>query len=300
MTFWRKKRFGLSSAAPALFAVLGGCREGILAPVGPVGDADRVILLDALAIMLSIVIPTILATLAFAFWFRASNVRARYLPEWSYSGRLELIVWSIPTLIVIFLGGVAWVGSHELDPARPLASSVKPLEIDVVSLDWRWLFIYPEQNVASINRLVVPAGVPLRFRITSATVMNVYFVPRLGSMIYGMNGMVTQLNLEADQTGTYRGLSGQFSGDGFSNMAFNLVAVSQRQFGDWLGEARKGGPTLDSAAYRGLLRQSLDTKSYTYRSVEPGLFDAVATRALPPGDGPAGGSGSQPSPPAEH
>ena len=143
---------------------LEGCHTAVLSPAGPIGAADRAILLDALAIMLAIVVPTILATLAFAWWFRASNTRARYLPTWSYSGRMELIVWSIPALVVFFLGGIAWIGSHLLDPARPLSSGAKPLEIQVVSLDWKWLFIYPEQGVASVNNLVAPAGAPLHFR----------------------------------------------------------------------------------------------------------------------------------------
>src|SRR5579863_700341 len=166
---------------------LAGCHTAVLSPAGPIGAADRSILLDALAIMLAIVVPTILATLAFAWWFRASNTRARRVPTWSYSGRIELIVWSIPALVVFFLGGIAWIGSHLLDPARPISSGAKPLEIQVVSLDWKWLFIYPEQGVASVNDLVAPAGVPLSFRLTSATVMNSFFVPELGSQIYTMH-----------------------------------------------------------------------------------------------------------------
>src|SRR5271156_380592 len=177
---------------------LEGCGTAGLSPAGPIGAADRTILLDALAIMLAIVVPTILAILAFAWWFRDSNPRARRQPTWSYSGRIELIVWSIPALVVFFLGGIAWIGSHLLDPARPLSSGAKPLEIQVVSLDWKWLFIYPEQGVASVNELVAPAGVPLHFELTSASVFNVFFVPRLGSEIYSMYGMVTQLNLQAD------------------------------------------------------------------------------------------------------
>ena len=134
--------------------LLGGCQLAVLSPVGPVGEAERTILLDALTIMLAIVVPTLLATLACAWWFRSSNTHARRLPTWDYSGRIELIVWSIPALVVFFLGGVAWIGAHELDPARPLNSSVSPLEVEVVSLDWKWLFIYPEQAIASVNRLV--------------------------------------------------------------------------------------------------------------------------------------------------
>jgi cytochrome o ubiquinol oxidase subunit 2 len=269
--------------------LLGGCHLAVLSPAGPIGEAERTILLDALTIMLAIVVPTLLAILAFAWWFRASNTHARHLPTWAYSGRVELIVWSIPALVVFFLGGVAWIGAHELDPARPLDSHVKPLEIQVVSLDWKWLFIYPEQGIGSINRLVVPAGVPLHFRLTSASVFNVFFVPRLGSEIYSMYGMATELNLQADQPGIYNGLSAHFSGDGFSDMAFEVQAVTAEQFSAWSSLASSSGPVLDEAAYRDLLKQSQDVKPYTYHAVRSTLFDDIVMQKLPPGDGPATG-----------
>jgi cytochrome o ubiquinol oxidase subunit II len=265
---------------------LEGCRTAVLSPAGPIGAANRTILLDALVIMLAIVVPTILAILAFAWWFRDSNTRARRQPGFTYSGRVELIVWSIPALVVFFLGGIAWIGSQLLDPARPIASRVKPLEIEVVSLDWKWLFIYPEQGVASMNYLVAPVGVPLHFRITSASVFNVFFVPRLGSEIYTMYGMTTQLNLQADQPGIYPGLSAQFSGDGFSDMAFDLRAVTAEEFSAWTAATGASGPMLDEAGYRNLLKQSQNVKPYTYRSVQPGLFDAIVMQRLPPGEGP--------------
>jgi cytochrome o ubiquinol oxidase subunit II len=273
-------------AALATALLLEGCR-GILAPVGPVGSAEKTLLLNSLAIMLAIVIPTILVAIAFAWWFRDSNGRARYRPTWAYSGRLELIIWSIPALAIFFLGGVAWISSHELDPARPLAGKAPPLEIEVVSLDWKWLFIYPQQGIASVNRLVVPTGVPLHLRLTSATVLNVFFVPRLGSEIYTMNGMVAQLNLQADEPGAYEGRSAHFSGDGFSDMHFDVHALSEADFTDWAAGTRASGPVLDDAAYRLLLRQTQDVKPYTYRSVAPGLFTAILQQKLPPGDGPA-------------
>ena len=273
-------------AALAMALLLEGCR-GILAPAGPVGAAEKTLLLNSLAIMLAIVIPTILVAVTFAWWYRASNPRARYRPTWAYSGRLELIIWSIPALAVFFLGGVAWISSHELDPARPLASKAQPVEIEVVALDWKWLFIYPRQGVASINQLVVPAGVPLHLRLTSATVLNVFFVPRLGSMIYTMNGMVAQLNLQADEPGVYPGRAAHFSGDGFSDMHFEVHAVSPADFAGWAARTRTSGPSLDAAAYRQLLRQTQNVKPYTYRNVEAGLFAAILTQKLPPGDGPA-------------
>jgi cytochrome o ubiquinol oxidase subunit 2 len=297
-----------------LLASLGGCGETVLAPIGPVGAAERTILLDAVAIMLAIVVPTIVATLAFAWWFRAGNTRARYLPTWQYSGQLELLVWSVPALVVLFLGGIAWISSHELDPGQPLTSAMRAapeppatasagtaattpastsLEIEVVSLDWKWLFIYPDQQVASINRMVVPTGVPLHLRVTSATVMNVFFVPRLGSEIYSMSGMATQLNLQADQAGTYPGLSANFSGDGFSDMSFALDAVDSGQFATWVASTKNSGGVLDDGAYRGLLRQSANLQPYTYRAVDAGLFNRIVSMQLPPGEGPQTG---RPSP----
>src|SRR5208282_5968507 len=164
-------------------ALLGGCNAVVLDPKGPIGIADKTILIDSLVIMLAIVVPTVAATLAFAWWFRASNTKATYLPDFVYSGRIELVVWAIPPLVIMLLGGVAWIGSHDLDPAKPLASDTPPLEIQGVSLDWKWLFIYPNQHIASVNQLVVPAGVPIHFSLTSASVMNAFFIPQLGSMI---------------------------------------------------------------------------------------------------------------------
>src|ERR1700693_150993 len=200
--------------------ILGGCSEGVLDPKGPIALAERQILFNSLGIMLVIVIPTILATLAVAFWFRASNLRASYLPDFEYSGRLELLVWSIPAMTVLLVGGVAWVGSHELDPHKPIASTAKPVPVQVVALDWKWLFIYPEQGIASVNHLVIPVGTPISFELTSSGVMNSFFVPQLGSQIYTMSGMATHLELQADHVGIYPGLSAQFSGDGFADMRF--------------------------------------------------------------------------------
>ena len=265
---------------------MASCNEGVLDPHGPVGKAERIILYDATAIMLAVVIPVIVLTLVFAWWFRAKNSRARYRPDWEYSGRIEMIIWSIPALVILFLGGIAWTGSHDLDPPKPIQASTTPLDIEVISLDWRWLFIYPHEGIASLNRVVVPAGVPLRFRLTSTTVMNSFFVPQLGSQIYTMAGMTTQLNLLASNTGTYPGLSAQFSGDGFSDMAFDLRAVTAEEFSAWTAATGASGPMLDEAGYRNLLKQSQNVKPYTYRSVQPGLFDAIVMQRLPPGEGP--------------
>ncbi|WP_352791037.1 ubiquinol oxidase subunit II [Mesorhizobium sp. M0228] len=282
-------RPGRIGASMLLAGLLVGCQGGVLDPQGPVGAAQRTILLNSVAIMLAIVIPTIVATLGFAWWFRETNTRARYLPEWAYSGRIELVVWSIPILVILFLSGIIWIGSHDLDPMKPLDSQQKPLEVQVVSLDWKWLFIYPEQNVASINQLVVPAGRPVHFSLTSASVMNAFFVPQLGGMIYTMNGMTTQLHLQADQQGEFYGRSAHFSGDGFPGMQFVLHAVAVDDFDAFVNSARSQGQALDKASYQELARQSLDVPPSTYRSVEPDLFHEIATQGVPPAPGPQAG-----------
>ena len=280
------------AAALSVPLLLCGCgRASIFSPVGPVADANRTILLNALTIMMAIGLPTIIAALAFAWWYRAGNTKATYDPEFVYSGRIELIVWSIPILVIMFLGGVVWVGSHQLDPARPLASKAPPLEVQVIALDWKWLFIYPAQGVASVNDLVVPAGVPVHFSITSASVMNSFFIPRMGSMISAMHGMHTDLNLRADRIGTFYGQSVQFSGDGFSDMNFAVHSVPPVQFAAWAAKTRNSGPVLDARAYFQLSRQSQNVKPYTYRAVMPGLFQSLISERLPPAPGPQTGRG---------
>jgi cytochrome o ubiquinol oxidase subunit 2 len=284
----RTVRRALSAAALALAAAaLCGCRFALLDPAGPVAAGERQILLDSLVIMLAIVVPTMVATVGFAWWFRASNTRARYLPDWAFSGRIELVVWSIPVLVIMFLGGLAWSSAHDLDPAQPVPGQGKPLQVQVVSLDWKWLFIYPDQGVASVNRLVIPVGAPVRFSITSGSVMTAFFIPRLGSMIYAMNGMVTPLNLRADKPGDYLGEASQFSGDGFTDMRFTATAVTPADFAAWAASAHAGGgPVLDAVSYRNLSQQGVPPAPFTYSAVAPGLFQAIATQQLPPGPGP--------------
>jgi cytochrome o ubiquinol oxidase subunit 2 len=263
-------------------ATLGGCTGGVLDPKGPIAVAERQILFNSLGIMLAIVIPTIVATLGVAWWFRASNTRARYMPEFTYSGRIEILVWSIPAMTVLLVGGVAWVGSHDLDPRKPLASTVKPVSVQVVSLDWKWLFIYPDLGIASVNHLTIPAGTPVSFELTSAGVMNSFFVPQLGSQIYTMSGMATRLHLQADHPGSYPGMSAQFSGDGFADMRFTVEAVPAQQFDQWVTAARNSGPALDAQAYAELARPSQAVAPFTYRAVAAGLFSGVVNSELPP------------------
>jgi cytochrome o ubiquinol oxidase subunit II len=186
---------------------------------------------------------------------------------------------------------VIWIGSHDLDPFKPISSPEKPVEVQVVSLDWKWLFIYPEQGVASVNELVVPAAVPVHFSLTSASVMNMFFVPQLGTMIATMNGMVTQLHLAADKPGEFYGQSAQYSGDGFSDMNFVVRAVPRDAFAQWVATARQSGQALDRAGYTALSQQSKGVRPFTYGTIDPTLFNAVATQQLPPGPGPSAGRG---------
>ena len=258
----------------------------ILDPQGPIAVANKTILVDSVAIMLAIVVPTILAILAFAYWFRQSNSRAVYLPDFAYSGRIELVVWSIPALTIILLGGVAWIGSHELDPRVPVAGTGSPVRIQVVSLDWKWLFVYPDQKIATLNALTIPAGAPVRFELTSGSVMTAFFIPQLGSMIYTMNGMVTRLNLRADRQGDFQGLASQFSGDGFPSMLFDVHVVSPQDFSNFATEAAKSDRVLNAASYRDLSRPSVETVKATFRLDEPQLFESIATHQIPPAPGP--------------
>lgn len=246
---------------------------GLLDPEGPVAAAERLILFNATAIMLVVVIPVIAMICGVAWHYRASNGRAAYRPEWLYSGRIELVVWSIPSLVVILLAGVAWIGSHRLDPRAPLDSSLRPLRIQVVSLDWKWLFIYPEEGISLVNEVVVPTATPVEFTLTSATVMNAFFVPQLGSMIYTMPGMTTHLNLLADHAGSYAGFSAQFSGDGFSDMRFAVQALDRNRYAAWLADARAKGKTLDAHAYVELTRPGIAAAPALYRDVNPLLFE---------------------------
>jgi cytochrome o ubiquinol oxidase subunit II len=264
-------------AVLAANGIVESCRgAGVLDAHGPIASAERLILLNATGIMLVVVIPVIALTLAFAWRYRASNKRAAYRPEWVYSGRIELVVWAIPSLVVMLLAGVAWTGSHDLDPARKLKADAKPIRIEVVSLDWKWLFIYRDLQIATVNQLVVPTGTPLEFALTSATVMNAFFVPQLGSQIYTMPGMTTRLNLMAETPGDYPGLSSNFSGDGFSDMRFLVHAVPASQFSSWRERTASQGPPLNADAYTQLAHASSDAPAQTYSKVDPELFQRIA------------------------
>lgn len=268
-------------------AALGGCSEGVLDPQGPIAAAERLLLINSTAIMLVVVIPVIIATLAFAWWYRSSNIHATRSLDESYEGRVEFVTWSIPALTVILLGGVIWIGSHELDPRAPISGNADqaagksdPLHVDVVALDWKWLFIYPDQGIAAVNQLVIPAATPIAFRLTSATVMNSFFVPQLGSQIYTMGGMTTHLNLLADKPGEFPGFSANYSGEGFSDMRFIVKSVPAADFNAWLQQVRGTGSALDDAGYAALAKPSKAVPPTTYRSVAPQLFEHIIDQTV--------------------
>jgi cytochrome o ubiquinol oxidase subunit 2 len=261
--------------------LLASCNRGILDPAGPVAAQEKQILINSTAIMLAIIIPTMIATVAFAWWFRRGNSKATYRPDWEYSGAIEMVVWGIPILTIMLLAGITWIGSHNLEPSKPLQSNVPPVKVDVVSLDWKWLFIYPDQGIATVNQLVVPAGTPVTYRLTSATVWNTFWIPQLGSMIYTMPGMTTRLNLQADRQGVFDGLSGHFSGDGFPGMQFKVQSVPRDQFAAWAQGAHSSGQVLDARGYADLAKPSSYVKPITYGTVAPNLFDAIVANRAP-------------------
>jgi cytochrome o ubiquinol oxidase subunit 2 len=258
---------------------LQGCSEIILFnPKGPIGESERSIILIAFGLMLIVVIPVIVMSIWFPLKYRASNPKASYDPNWSYSKRIETTMWLIPMAIVVLLSILAWRETHRLDPYRPIAANTKPLNVEVVSLDWKWLFIYPEQNIAVVNQLVFPAKVPLSFRITSDTVMTSFFIPQLGSQIYAMAGMQTRLHLMADEPGEFVGQNQQFSGAGFPFMKFSSIATTQEEFEAWVQQVRLSPEKLDFARLEELGKPGVSPSVITFSSIEPGLFEHIMSK----------------------
>jgi cytochrome o ubiquinol oxidase subunit 2 len=281
----------------ALVLFLSACNRGVLDPVGPVAAAEKQILINSTAIMLAIIIPTMIATVAIAFWFRRGNKKATYLPDWEYSGAVEMVVWGIPVLTIMLLGGITWIGSHALDPSKPLDSPNKPINVQVVSLDWKWLFIYPDQGVATVNQLVVPAGTPVNFQLTSATVWNVFWVPQMGTMIYTMPRMSTRLNLQADRQGVFEGTVGTFQrrripGDAVQG-AFG-AATAIRRLGAVIAR-RRAGARQARLRRTDQAQQLCETDDLQQRRARPVRRNhreqgaAAAAIAAQPGDNRSGG-----------
>lgn len=267
-------------AAIGAAGLLGGCSMVLFNPQGDIGTQEKNLILIALGLMLLVVIPVIALTLFFAWRYRASNTRATYAPKWAHSNAIEVVVWTIPCVIVITLAVLIWRTTHSLDPYRPIASQTKPVHVEVVALNWKWLFIYPDYGVASVNQLAIPVNTPIDFRITAQSLMNSFFVPQLGSQVYAMAGMQTQLHLIANRPGVYAGRSAAFSGPGFSDMHFDTLATSRADFDAWIARAKTSPLALDKAAYGVLEQPSEKVPVALYRAVEPALFDDIVDQYM--------------------
>jgi len=264
--------------------LLGGCDWAVLDAKGQIGMEERSIIATATWLMLIIVVPVIAMIGAFAWKYRASNARAKYMPDWDYSHSIAVLMVLVPTAIVACLSVIAWRTSHTLDPYRPLSSDVKPITIEVVALDWKWLFIYPDQQLATVNEIAFPTDVPVHFRITSASVMNSFFIPQLGGQIYAMSGMQTQLRLIANQEGTFDGISANYSGGGFSDMKFKAIATTKDGFDEWTHRVKGSAQLLDAVAYGALAKPSEKHGVEYFSMVDKELFNQILSS---PGRDPA-------------
>jgi cytochrome o ubiquinol oxidase subunit II len=276
---------GMQSAAARVLLflpllLLSGCDWVVLTPTGSIGQQEKILLITTVCVMLLVVIPVIFLTLFFAWKYRASNTKATYLPDFAHSTKIEVVIWVIPCLIIIALGIITWTSTQALDPYRPLVSSVKPVEIEVVALDWKWLFIYPDEKIATINQIALPVGTPVNFTITSDSVMNSFFIPSLGSQIYAMAGMKTRLHLIAGKAGTYPGLSANFSGAGFSDMRFTAIATDGAGFADWVKKVRASGTALHMAELMKIEAPSEKVAPTYFSTVDNGLFDGIIDKYM--------------------
>jgi cytochrome o ubiquinol oxidase subunit 2 len=273
-------------------ALLSGCNMVVMNASGDIARQQGQLVVVSTLLMLLIIVPVIILTLLFAWRYRQSNRTAKYEPDWDHSTQLELVIWGAPLLIIIALGLLTWISTHLLDPyrplqrideARPIQAEVKPLEVQVVALDWKWLFIYPEQGIATVNELVTPIDVPVRFKITASTVMNSFYIPALAGQIYAMPGMETTLNAVMNKTGVYDGFSANYSGAGFSHMRFKYHGVSDADFEAWVAKTRAAGGELTRAAYLALEKPSVADSVRHYGTVAPALYKAVVNRCVAPG-----------------
>ncbi|ART82646.1 ubiquinol oxidase subunit II [Oceanisphaera profunda] len=265
----------------ALFAgvsalLLAGCQGGVLDPKGQVGVDEKHLIVVATLLMLIVVVPVIFMTLFFAWKYREGRTQEIYAPKWSHSTKIELVVWIIPIIIVAILGTITWRSTHALDPYKPLVHEKDHIVVEVVSLNWKWLFIYPEQGVASINELAFPTDVPVEFKITSDTTMNSFFIPQLGGQIYSMAGMETQLHLIANEAGTYDGYSANYSGEGFTGMQFKAIATpDEAGFDAWVNKLKQSSDTLSPATYAELAKPSENNPVQYFAHVSSGMFHHI-------------------------
>ncbi|MGK6314201.1 ubiquinol oxidase subunit II [Neorhizobium sp. DT-125] len=271
---------------------LAGCNMVVMSPSGDIAAQQRDLIVVATVLMLLIIVPVIFLTLFFAWRYRGSNRTAPYDPEWHHSTRLEVIIWSAPLAIIIALGAVTWISTHKLDPYRPLdridaeraiPAEAKPLTVEVVALDWKWLFFYPDYGIATVNEMAAPVDVPINFKITASSVMNAFYIPALAGMIYAMPGMETKLHAVINKEGEFEGFSANYSGDGFSHMRFKFHGLQQAGFDEWVERVKGQGTALNRDAYLKLEKPSAKEPVRYYASVENGLYNAVLNMCATPG-----------------
>ncbi len=272
--------------------LLAGCNMVVMSPSGDIATQQRDLIVVSTVLMLVIIIPVIFLTLLFAWRYRQSNTEARYEPDWHHSTRLEVVIWSAPLVIIIALGAVTWISTHKLDPFRPLdridantplPQGIKPLKVEVVAMDWKWLFIYPDQGIATVNELAAPVNVPIEFEITATSVMNSFYVPALAGQIYAMPGMETKLHAVINKAGEYDGLSANYSGPGFSGMRFKFHGLSQADFDQWVANAKTQGTALNADTYLKLEKPSEREPVRYYASFDGGLYNKILNMCVDPG-----------------
>lgn len=275
-----------------LFGLLAGCNMVVMAPSGDIATQQRDLIVISTILMLLIIVPVIFLTLLFAWRYRRSNTSATYDPEWHHSTRLEVVIWSAPLAIIIALGAVTWISTHKLDPFRPLdridanraiPENVKPLTVEVVALNWKWLFFYPEQGIATVNEMAAPVDRPIVFKITASSVMNSFFVPALAGQIYAMPGMETKLHAVINHEGEFEGFSANYSGAGFSNMRFKFHGVTEQGFEDWIAKVKSQGTALNRDTYLKLAKPSEKDPIRYFASADTGLYDAILNMCAAPG-----------------
>lgn len=263
--------------------LLSGCDLAVLDPKGLIAADEKHLMIIALLLMCIIVVPVIILTFVIAIRYRASNTKAVYAPNWSHNNWLEALWWFVPMVIIAILATITWVTSHKLDPYRPLDSQVKPITIEAVALQWRWLFIYPDQHIATINYVQFPVNTPVNFLITADAPMNSFQIPQLAGQIYAMAGMETQLHLIANEVGDYNGRSVSFSGNGFSGMSFIARASSQTDFDSWVNSVKKGQTPLGMGNYNDTVAKPSEDASVQYfSSVEGDVFHGIIMKYMPP------------------
>jgi len=287
----RSSIFRVAIAVP-LLALLSGCNAVVLRPAGDIAAQQRDLLLISTGLMLLIIIPVLALTVLFAWRYRAANTEARYEPDWDHSTQLELVIWAAPLLIIICLGAITWTGTHLLDPYRslerlsagnPVKPGTEPLQVQVVALDWKWLFIYPQLGIATVNELAAPVDRPINFQITSATVMNSFYVPALAGQIYAMPAMQTKLSAVINKPGDYEGFSANYSGAGFSGMKFRFHGQSVADFDAWVAKVKKDGGVIDREGYMELEKPSENVAVRYYNSVPADLYHAALNMCVQPG-----------------